>query len=234
MKRFVDECVTITPGTAPFPPLNSGDGTGAAQPFRIAKYETTQELYQAVTGANPSRWKGPRNSVETVSWLEATAFCRQLTALLHAADLISKDESVRLPTSAEWEYCCRAGTDTQYSFGDAAIDSGTSVIDQFAWHTGNAAGNDPAVGVLRPNAWDLYDVHGYLWEYTSDQWQPDAVSSDADAIPIRTMHGGSWRDHHLLLSSSSKLPVPEYASGDAIGFRCVIAKKPLEKETRRR
>src|SRR5262249_61694135 len=81
-----------------------------AYPFRIAKYEVTQELYEAVAGANPSRWKGPRNSVEMVGWHEANEFCRKLTAELRQRKLIAADETVRLPSEAEWEYTCRAGT----------------------------------------------------------------------------------------------------------------------------
>ncbi len=249
LRRFVEECVSVTPGDGQFPDLQIRGAPAA--PFRIARYETTQELYQAITGTNPSRWKGPRNSVETVNWLDATAFCRQLTIALRTEKLISEDDVVRLPDSAEWEYCCRAGSETLYSFGDDVIaDDGTSLLDEFAWHTGNAAGNDPAVGVLKPNSWGLYDVHGYLWELTSDRWSLTAGTNeqsvggstsatevrrtDSPGEPLRTMHGGSWRDEYRLLKSSSKLPVPEYASSDAIGFRCVIAKKALEKDATRR
>src|SRR5207248_9146766 len=93
-------------------------------PFAMAKYEVTQELYEAVAGKNPSKWKGPRNSVEMVSWDEANDFCRKATAELRKRKLIGADEVIRLPSEAEWEYACRAGTTTRYSFGDDAKDLG--------------------------------------------------------------------------------------------------------------
>src|SRR5436305_7647883 len=88
------------------------------KPFAVARYEVTQELYQAVTGKDPSKWKGPRNSVEMVSWDEANDFCRKATDELRKRKLLGDDEVIRLPSEAEWEYACRAGTKTKYSFGD--------------------------------------------------------------------------------------------------------------------
>ena len=247
LQRFVDECVTITPGKGKFPTEFTYGTAGPSRyelarrkvqmsgDFRISRYEVTQELYQAVSGKNPSRWKGPRNSVETVSWQDAVQFCRQLTALLQKQKLIAEDEVVRLPTSVEWEYCCRAGTETMYSFGQLpGPDSSTEILDQHAWHTGNAAGNDPAVGILKPNKWGLYDVHGYLWEYVSDSSPDDIPDSDAESSEIpatRMIRGGSWRDHHSLLSSSAYLLIPDHASSDAIGLRCVISRRASAKNS---
>src|SRR5206468_970100 len=109
-----------------------------------------------VMGQNPSRWKGPRNSVEMMSWEDANEFCGKITRKLRKQGLIEKAEVIRLPTESEWEYCCRAGTTTKYSFGDKARKDGdvspkASILNDYGWHTGNAAGNDPAVGVLKPN-----------------------------------------------------------------------------------
>ncbi|MCP4171443.1 MAG: formylglycine-generating enzyme family protein [Fuerstiella sp.] len=239
IRRFVEECLSITPGEGPYPDKFV---IGATAPtanerartdvsikhrFRVSKFEVTQELYQAVTQQNPSRWKGPRNSVENVSWQDAVSFCKQLTGILRNRKLIAADEIVRLPTALEWEYCCRAGTQTKYSFGDnaGAKDSGTSILDAHAWHTGNAAGNDPAVGVLKPNPWGLYDVHGYLWEFVSDERGSDAFDPEkenAEDDDLRIIRGGSWKDEHPLLSSSAYLEISDKATSDAIGFRCVI------------
>ncbi|MFO0976049.1 MAG: formylglycine-generating enzyme family protein [Planctomycetaceae bacterium] len=229
LKQFVEECVLIEPGKGEFPgeisvgssdkfslPVSTWKATGK---FRISQYEVTQELYKTVTGADPSRWKGARNSLEMVSYDDAVQFCKSLTARLRTKGLIEQTDVVRLPTEMEWEYCCRAATTTKYSFGDSAVadgDSGNSasILNEYAWHTGNAAGNDPAVGVLKPNPWKLYDMHGYLWEY---------VTSEDPSSPEKIIRGGSWRDHHSLLTSTARLAIPSHAMSDAIGFRCVIA-----------
>ena len=239
-QRFVDECVSITPGQGAFPvkftvgqpePLTHelpSRSAALAYKFKICRYETTQELYLAVTGENPSRWQGPRNSVETVSWNDATRFCRRLTVLLRTKELIRNDEEVRLPTQVEWEYCCRAGTSTRYSFGDTPTnDTDNDILNDHAWSTHNAAGNDPAVGVLKPNKWGLYDVHGYLWEFVSDSAAP--TGNQQPDSSLKTICGGSWRDEAALLSCSSHFPIPDHASSDAIGFRCVIATVPSSK-----
>src|SRR5258708_23193757 len=104
LKTFRGEFVAVTPRN------------GKLQPFSIAKYEVPQNLWQAVMASNPSRWKGPRNSVEMISRAEAEAFCQQATTLLQAAALIDSGQIVRLPTEAEWECAARAGTTTKYSF----------------------------------------------------------------------------------------------------------------------
>lgn len=246
LKDFVDNCVLIEPGTEKFPqqfqlgrhfesPFALPERTVAmTQSFRISKFEMTQELYAAINGANPSRWKGPRNSVECMSFLDAEMFCQKFTAQLHAAKLIAPNDVVRLPTEAEWEYCCRAGTDTLYSFGDktrtqADAATASSILNEYAWHTGNAAGNDPAVGVLKPNPWGLFDMHGYLWEYVSDTYDASPASTPRKATAgasTRIIRSGSWRDHASHLTSGARLPIPDHVSSDAIGFRCVIAEKP--------
>ena len=260
LKRFVDECVLIEPGTAPFPKqfqIGSKVEVDTALPlsdvvmpirFRICKYEMTQDLYEAVMQKNPSRWKGPRNSVETIDFGDTEHCCRKLTAILHSAKLIGLNEVVRLPTEAEWEYCCRAGTATTYSFGNVATadgdtDNQASVLDDYAWHTGNAAGNDPAVGSLKPNPWQLYDMHGYLWEFVSEPYPPAAsvavleqsAETSADSTPTAgsplsearcIIRGGSWQDHHSTLTSASRRSTRVSRKSDAIGFRCVIADQP--------
>lgn len=245
LKTFVDELVPITPGRGEFPKsfeMGSAAGPASERPphtvtfdyeFAIAKYEVPQNLYEAVMGSNRSAWKGPRNSVEMMTWQEAQVFCRRLTALLREAKLIAGTEEIRLPTAAEWEYCCRAGTTTVYSFGATAAapdgDRGTSLLDEHAWHTGNAAGNDPPVGALKPNPWGLYDMHGYLWEFVADAWHPDYTDAPRDGRAwggedvhvLRVTRGGSWRDPPPLLTSSTRRPIPDHARSDAIGFRCV-------------
>lgn len=243
LKTFHAEFVDIQPGTGKFPAeftRGSAQGTAAerpvqkvtlTEPFAIAKYEMPQNLYEAVMGHNPSRWKGPRNSVELMTWPEAVEFCRKATDLMRKQKLIGDDEEVRLPTEIEWEYCCRAGTTTGYSFGDEIRRENdppkkNSILDEYGWYTGNAAGNDPPVGALKPNPWGLYDMHGYLWEFTSDAWTDTlAAEKPATARPERiVLRGGSWKDPADRLTSSFRRPYAVTDKDDAVGFRCVKAK----------
>jgi formylglycine-generating enzyme required for sulfatase activity len=222
------------------------DRTPAEQPvheisfdyqFAIARYEIPQNLYEAVIGSNPSKWKGPRNSVEMMTWREARTFCEKLTALLREAQLIAETEVIRLPTEAEWEYCCRAGTATAYSFGEAAQAEGdagnqATILSEYGWHTGNAAGNDPPVGALKPNPWGLYDMHGYLREYCEDAWDPSYDDAPADGsartaeegdAPRVVVRGGSWKDGFDALRSASRMEWDPSKGDDAVGLRCVKA-----------
>ena len=250
LKTFLSEFVSITPGEGKFPAsfeMGNSRGETSEQPvhqvklkahFEIAKYEVPQNLYASVMGNNPSRWKGSRNSVEMISWDDANTFCETITRKLLLEKLIGKDEIIRLPTEAEWEYCCRAGTATRYSFGDNAQREGdvpprASILSEFGWHTGNAAGNDPPVGALKPNAWGLYDMHGYLWEFTTDAWSPDYKQATTDGSPVavsdRTtsivIRSGSWKDDYRKLTSSARQKFSRTEKDDALGFRCVKSKR---------
>jgi formylglycine-generating enzyme required for sulfatase activity len=238
LRLFAKEFVSLSPGSGAFPARFTMGSAGAVpdrekparevkldRDFALAKYEVTQELYQTIAGKNPSRWKGPRNSVEMVSWNDAVEFCRKLTAELRQRKLIKEGEVIRLPSEAEWEYACRAGTTTRYSFGDQEDD-----LTHYAWFTGNAKGNDPPVGKKKPNAWGLYDVHGYVWEWCQDSWHADYQGAPADArawedkdAKERVLRGGSWADSAEHCRSAFRHHLPPDKLSDAIGFRCVKA-----------
>ena len=248
LKTFVEEFVEITPGKGKYPAafvMGSADGPASEQPptkitfkqhFAIAKYEVPQNLYEAIMGHNPSRWTGPRNSAEMFDFAAAKQFCKKITQKLRAEKLLSQDEEIRLPTEAEWEYCCRAGSTTKYSFGDEAQKEGDAgkkarILDEFGWHTGNAAGNDPPVGALKPNAWGLYDMHGYLWEFVADDWHDNYEGAHPDGSARRSkagkstpvIRGGSWMETFDLLTSSARRTVPADFKRADLGFRCVRA-----------
>jgi outer membrane protein assembly factor BamB len=240
LRTFVDEMVPLTPGKDKFPASFTMGSDKRSPPqeqpahkvtfaygFQMAKHETTQELYEALMGGNPSRWKGPRNSVEMVSWAEAQEFCERATAALRQRKWIGTDEVIRMPTEAEWEYACRAGTATNYSFGD---DPG--LLGQYGWFTGNAKGNDPPVGAKKANSWGLYDMHGYVWEWCLDAWREDYAGAPGDGSPVKadnpTKHvirGGAW----TATADACRSAFREAAVADArqadIGFRCVRTKK---------
>ncbi len=244
LKTFRGEFVELTPGRGPFPATfqmgRDGGEPAEAPPHRVtlghafamARYEVPQNLWQAVMGANPSRWKGPRNAVEMLSFDDAVEFCRKVTDRLREAKLIGPTQVVRLPSEAEWEYAARAGTTTLYSFGDDP-----QALGDYAWSTHNAAGNDPAVGAKRPNAWQLFDVHGYLWEWCSDIWHANYDGAPADGIAWttgftsagnmgpRVLRGGSWKDPAAKLTSAYRRAAPRELKDDAVGLRCVLAEE---------
>jgi formylglycine-generating enzyme required for sulfatase activity len=250
LKLFMDELVDVTPGEGKFPKsfrMGSESGGPTEQPvhevtftysFAIARYEVPQNLYEAVMGINPSKWKGQRNAAEMMTFADAVQFCGKLTDLLQQHQLIGKDDVIRLPTEAEWEYCCRAGTKTAYSFGDEARKledtdkNAASLLNAYGWHTGNAAGNDPPVGALKPNPWGLYDMHGYLWEFTLDDWSPNYEEAPTDGSARRVerddaqpahvvLRGGSWKNRYPELRSSARISFPRDRGDDAVGIRCV-------------
>ena len=214
LKTFREEFIAVTPGEGKFPKsFQMGEGEKAREvnlgrKFQIAKYEVPQNLWEAVLGSNPSKWKGKRNSVEMLSLAEANAFCKKATELMRAAKLIEPGEEIRLPTEEEWEYSARAGTATKYSFGDDATN-----INEYAWHTGNASGNDPPVGAKKPNGWGLYDAHGYLWEWTI---------AEKTAAESGVLRGGSWKDAADKLTSSYRRVEKASLQDDAVGLRCVL------------
>ena len=241
LKTFREEFVPLTPGEGDFPAafdMGRDDGEANQRPahrvtldyaFHVARYEVPQNLWQAVLGSNPSRWKGERNSVEMLSYDEAVEFCARATERMRAAGLIEQNQVIRLPSEAEWEYAARAGTTTVYSFGDDAAQ-----LDDYGWHTGNAAGNDPPVGAKMPNPWDLYDVHGYLWEWCADVWHDDYTRTPVDGGPAtgegdrRVLRGGSWKDQAEQLTSAFRRPAERDLRDDAVGLRCVLAEERAE------
>lgn len=240
LKLFHDEFVQLTPGKGKFPASflmgTAKGGQPAEAPahqvtftraFAIAKYEVTQELYFVVMGNNPAKWKGPRNSVEMVDWQQAKEFCKKVTAALHERKLLGADEEIRLPSEAEWEYACRAGTTTLYSFGDKEADLGAH-----AWYKPNSPGNDPPVGKKLPNAWGLFDMHGYVWEWCEDAKHADYTNAPTDGSAWTTadskermMRGGSFADPADAVRSAARRAVDSSFRSDTLGFRCVRARK---------
>ncbi|MCE2662777.1 MAG: SUMF1/EgtB/PvdO family nonheme iron enzyme [Microcystis sp. M53603_WE2] len=155
--------------------------------FQIGKYPITQAQYQAVMGYNPSRFSGnPQNPVETINWFDAQEFCEKLSQLT--------GKNYRLPTEAEWEYACRAGTKTRFSFGDDKEQLG-----DYAWVDGNSNNTTHPVGEKRPNPWGIYDMHGNVWEWCADQ-NHESYARKPDNI--RENGSLAWRDNNITNKSS--------------------------------
>jgi formylglycine-generating enzyme required for sulfatase activity len=155
-----------------------------SQPFYLGRYAVTQEQWVMVIGANRSDFTGDRNRpVEYVSWEDVQDFIQRLNAKERGA-------IYRLPTEAEWEYACRAGSKTAYSFGDD-----TRQLREYAWY-GENSGTHP-VGRKWPNAWGLYDMHGNVWEWVQDwygKYAPESVTDPQGPTSgsYRVIRGGSW------------------------------------------
>ena len=197
------------------------------KPFEIGVYEVTQEQYKKVMGTNPSDFSGPQNPVENVSWDDAVDFCGKLSALPGEE---SAGYVYRLPTEAEWEYACRAGTTTEYSFGDS--DS----LGDYAWYDTNSGKTTHPVGQKHPNAWGLYDMHGNVWEWCQDCHADYPSGSVADPTgpssgSFRVARGGSWfYAAGDCRSANRRRDSPSYRNS-SLGFRVV---RSSVKSSRRR
>ena len=167
------------------------------QPFYLGKYKVTQAQWQAVMGANPSRFKGPKNPVQNVSWDDCGQFLGKLNAKIqhaHASPLQAGEGALRLPTEAQWEYACRAGSTTRYCFGDHE-----SGLPEYAWYAAKSADKTHAVGVKKPNAWGLYDMHGDVEEWCADWYDGSYYAKSPTDDPTgpttgteRVGRGGGW------------------------------------------
>jgi formylglycine-generating enzyme required for sulfatase activity len=170
---------------------------------------------------NPSYFKGAENPVEQVSWEDAVEFCRKLSEL--SAEKAAGNV-YRLPTEAQWEYACRAGTTTQFSFGDDESDLG-----DYAWYRENSASKAHPVGGKQPNAWGLYDMHGNVWEWCQD-WYDD-YPSGAVTDPTgpadgsgRVIRGGGWDFIAEICRSAYRSGFgPSFRSLSDCGFRVCLS-----------
>jgi formylglycine-generating enzyme required for sulfatase activity len=208
--------------------------------FLMEVHEVTQAEYEKLGAieafSNPSHFKGADLPVEQVTWAQAARFCNARSRLEGLRPCYNEDtaacdfqaDGYRLPTEAEWEYACRAGTDTGYSFGSDARKLG-----DFAWFADNSTKKTHPVGGKKPNAWGLFDMHGNVAEWCNDPYAKGYYRSSPEKNPRGpadgkdyVLRGGSWKSAPDPLRSSSRLAEsPGFSDAclarDAIGFRCV-------------
>jgi formylglycine-generating enzyme required for sulfatase activity len=203
------------------------------KPFFIGVTEVTNAQWKAVMGDIPSQWKDDERPVEQVSWDDAVSFCKKLSSLPAER---TAGRVYRLPTEAEWEYACRAGSATAYSFGDRE-----SLLGIFAWFSENAGKQTHAVGKKQPNAWGLHDMHGNGWEWCSDWYGDYPRGSVTDphgpaSGSHRVNRGGCWYNSAWRCRSASRGSVKPSYRHYFLGFRLALSssgskpakKKPVE------
>lgn len=189
-----------------------GDGVPEERPtrtvtvdaFYMGKTEVTQKLYRAIMGENPSKYQGDNRPVEKVTWAKAVEFCNALSekhgfekCYAGSGSTLTVDftaNGFRLPTEAEWEYACRAGSSTSYHFGNAEAD-----LARYAWYAGTSSGGSSDVAKKQPNPHGLFDMHGNVFEWCWDWYDPYYYVSggtDNPKGPVagseRVCRGGSY------------------------------------------
>ncbi|MDR1922574.1 MAG: formylglycine-generating enzyme family protein [Candidatus Adiutrix sp.] len=190
-----------------------------SQPFYLGKYEATQSQWEAVTGYNPSWFKGQNNPVEQVSWEDVQVFIEKLNQK-------EGGNKYRLPTEAEWEYAARAGTTNIYSFGDDA-----EALGRYAWYGEDAySGSTHPVGQKEPNPWGLYDMHGNVWEWVQDwygeNYYAGSPATDPQGPPSgssRVDRGGGFSNDAGSCRSAIRLGVTPVGRIRNLGFRLAFS-----------
>jgi formylglycine-generating enzyme required for sulfatase activity len=179
--------------------------------FYMCVVTVTQMQWRGIMSYNASRFRGDDRPVEMVSWMECQEFCARLRELT--------GKRIRLPTEAEWEYACRAGTTTAFFTGD-----GEEALRRSGWYQGNSGGQTHPVGKLAPSAWGLHDLHGNVWEWCQDWSGPYPAVDETDPKGPETgggrvVRGGSWRDPAEGCRASSRGQVEPTSRFFEIGCR---------------
>ncbi|MBT7789803.1 MAG: SUMF1/EgtB/PvdO family nonheme iron enzyme [Calditrichaeota bacterium] len=189
------------------------------QPFYMQTKPVTQAAWEKVMGTNPSNLKGNSRPVECVSWDDVQVFLEKLNAA-------NPSRSYRLPSEAEWEYACRAGSATRFYTGNADSD-----LDGVGWYMENSGAKMHRVGLLKPNYWGLYDMSGNIWEWCSDIWKDDYIDAPVDGSTrtdggdsdSRVLRGGSWNGISDFCRSAYRSRRRPSGKGNSIGFRLAFS-----------
>jgi len=184
--------------------------------FYLMSFSVTQEMWYKIMGYNPSYYTGDDLPVDKVSWYDCKYFIRRLNR-------ISPGQKFRLPSEAEWEYACRAGTTTRYYSGNHSSD-----LDHAGWWMKNSVSRPAPVAQKTPNSWGLYDMHGNVWEWCEDWYHNNYKAAPADGSAwtssrsgYRVLRGGSWGDPIENLRSASRRKCPPDVYYHTHGFRLV-------------
>ncbi|MFM8216772.1 MAG: formylglycine-generating enzyme family protein, partial [Pirellula sp.] len=194
--------------------------------YYLGVYEVTQRQFQLVMGRNPSEFQGAIVDhlnddlpVDDVSWQDAVEFCDKLSGFEEEKQ---SRRAYRLPTEAEWEYACRAGTTSVYSFGDEA-----GLLWEYAWFSKSGNNRTHTVGLKEPSAWGLYDMHGNVWEWCWDWDSEYPIESvidpkGPDSGDVHVLRGGGWDDDPYRCRSAGCRGNPSKVRRNLRGFRIAI------------
>ncbi len=210
--------------------------------FWIGKYEVTQGQWSSLMGSfprEPDKGAGDEFPVYWVNFLESEEFCKRLTAQSRESGALPKNWEIRLPTEAEWEYACRAGTQAATSFGDRLSVIEANIGSQYpGGGEGNRSGKASKVGIYPANAWGLHDMHGSVWEWCRDWYHrqlpggtdPDLSAEkgerNRDGTYSRVRRSGAWVEPGWACRSAMRLRYEPERRSDHIGFRVVAARNP--------
>jgi len=220
------EMIWCNPGTFMMGSLPNETGRGEDETyhrvsfsngFLLGKFEVTQKEYEVVMGTNPSYFKGDSLPVEMTDWNDAVAFCKELNRL----EDLPPGWSFHLPTEAQWEYACRGGTASSYSFGNQIRPTDAR------WSDGSSPSQTLKVGHFEPNPWGFHDMHGNVWEWCADWYGEYAVTNATDPTgPVRGLkrvrRGGSWLNPAILLRSAWRFESDPEDKYGYIGFRVCL------------
>ncbi len=201
------------------------------KPYYMGIYPVTQAEYERVIGTNPSQIKGDSRPVEYISWDDAQEYCRRLSALPTEK---AAGHAYRLPTEAQWEYACRAGSTTRWCRGDDEVG-----LRDYAWcyensdYSGYSGGQTHWVGQKKANAWGLFDMHGNVWEWCEDWFDPGYYANSMVNDPkgpsggsLRVCRGGSWHTAAVGCRSADRNFIEPGYSNFYLGFR--VSRVPAE------
>jgi len=203
--------------------------------FWMDRFEVVQEQFKKYQISDPSHFKSPERPLEQMNWTDAAIYCNERSIAEELEPCYDERtwqcnfqaSGYRLPTEAEWEYACRAGTTTKYSFGSDA-----RKLKPHGWFAGNSSGKTQPIGQKKPNPWGLYDMHGNVAEWCNDFYSESYYEESPQKNPKgpaageeRVLRGGAWNSTADALCSSCRASDPSIddtcLASDAIGFRCV-------------